>query len=74
MRWPILLLGVCFLILSTILLIVYGILLWATSCPGLGCGSTVLCPCAPLEFVLVPALVLLALGVVFVVGVVLDLG
>ncbi len=70
-------LGVCFVIVSVLLLAVYAIVDAATSGAGFGCGSTFgSSPCAGAvaEYVfLVPALILLAVGAVFLVVVFLDI-
>ncbi len=76
-RWPILILGICFLVVSGVLLIVYAIANTATAGAGVGCASAFgssACVNAVLEYVLLlPALALLAIGAGFVVVVFFEL-
>ena len=75
-RWPILVLGVCSLVVSGVLLTVYALVNGATAGSELSCGSGSASPCASavVEYVfLVPGLALLAVGVVAVVAVLLEI-
>lgn len=76
-RWPLLILGISFLVVSGVLLIVYAIVDTASAGAGFGCaGGPGASPCvnAVLEYVLLlPAFALLAIGAVFVVGVFFEL-
>ncbi len=76
-RWPILVLGFCCLVVSGLLLLVYEILSVVTSHSGPSCGggpdpSPCLSTVTEYAF-LAPALVLLAIGAVAVAAVLLDL-
>jgi hypothetical protein len=73
-RWPILVLGFSFLMVSGFLLLVYFIVGAATSGSGLACGGGSPCQSVIFEYVfLVPALVLLAVGVILIVVVFYDI-
>jgi hypothetical protein len=76
-RWPILVLGVCCLVVSGFLLLVYEILNVVVSPSASPCGGgpdPSPCLSTVTEYVfLTPALVLLAIGAVAVVAVLLDL-
>jgi hypothetical protein len=73
-RWPILVLGFSFLIVSGFLLLVYFIVGAATSGSGPACGGGSPCQGGIFEYLfLAPALALLAIGVIFIVVVFYDI-